>query len=169
MKTYKFNKVFYIVCLFMFILILFSVFLGIQIIRFYQRDGYIEQKSIQFLIIFLIVSLTWIYSSYQLLKQYIKIKAPISYDEQGVYDVLVGGILAAFIFILPVKFIPWEHLYISGIKIRIKKEYLKKYPFFLKAILAMKGAHLFAMYAKLDETFYKHIELPLDMKESEIA
>lgn len=166
MKKYRFSKGFYIA--FIAVLLCFSliVLVSVQLIRFYIRDGYLEKDSKTFLLIFFIVGLSWTYTTYQMIKQKYMIKTPLAYDEEGVHQVLIGGIFLAFIIIIPIKFIPFEHLYFSGIKVRVKKEYLKTYPLMTRFILMIKGAHLFVMYAKLDKEFYEHIELPFNMKES---
>ncbi len=159
MKTYNFSKAFYIAFVALLLCLALVMLVMVQTIRFYIRDGYIEQESIIFLSIFFIISLTWIYSMYQIIKQKYMIKTPLSYDEKGVYQVLTGGIILAFIVIIPIKFIPWEHLYFSGIKVRVKKEYIKTYPLLTRFILLIKGANLFVMYTKIDKAFYDHFIL----------
>lgn len=160
----KFSKFFYVAYTFLFLL---TVFIGfsmyrILVVEYIPNQGVIGNDLVVLFYGGSVCLITYIYSLFMLITQMSFVKAPAVLKEDGVYNVNIGGIFLAFIFISRVKFIPWEHIYFNGFKFRIKKEFYGEYNFFHRFILRIKGVNLFFMYSKMPDEFYARFREDID-------
>jgi len=114
------------------------------------------EKTAQFLIPMVLISSTWFVSAFFLLRQLIKIKASFSISDEGLHDVLIGGIFFSLIIVYPINFIPWEDLTIDQGILRIyptlTPEALKAKPWLTRWIISWKSLRLMIIYTEMDET-----------------
>jgi len=155
-KNYKFSFGFYIV---LFPLFLISSIVIFAIVKF-VIDQYTGKQNIdKELYIFAIFISTWFMSLIVMLRQKFVIKYAFSVSEEGIHNIIIGGIFLAFIIVLPIKFIPWESLKVKSNfgtpQISINSKELKEYSFLVRWIIRIKGFKLLNLYSKLDEDWYK--------------
>ncbi|QVK18555.1 hypothetical protein KHQ81_02235 [Mycoplasmatota bacterium] len=162
MKKYNFSGMFYVAMFFLFIAVVFIWFAIIRISIIAVIDGetgelHSNHDKLKFLIPASIVGLTWTVSFIVLCYQRFIVKAPVTIDDNGVYNTNIGGIFLAFIFIAPVRFIPWDKLYLDGLSLKVKKDYHNELPLVQKLLIKVFGIKLFVGYSKLDDLFYRNL------------
>jgi hypothetical protein len=129
-----------------------------------NEDGVILtfQDQLPFFIPFMIVGITWVLSFVQLTIKIFTSKIVFRISDDGFHDVVTGGIFLAFVFLMRIKFVPFEHIAYddSGLmpQFKIKKEFIKEYPLYTRLILRLKGIKLTLLYAKLDDSFAKFLK-----------
>ncbi|TNF09586.1 MAG: hypothetical protein EP317_00610 [Bacillota bacterium] len=129
-----------------------------------NEDGVILTLNDQlpFFIPFIIVGATWLYSFIQMTLKLLRSTYTFKISDEGFHDVLTGGIFLAFVFMMPIKFIPFSHIDYddSGLmpQFKVKKENLKSYPLYTRFVMRLKGIKITLLYAKLDESFAKFLK-----------
>jgi heme/copper-type cytochrome/quinol oxidase subunit 3 len=109
-----------------------------------------------------LAGITWISSLIIYLYQLIIYKVSFSKSDKGLHHLLVGGIFLAFIFVVPIKFISFDQLEVDEFSIlpqlKVKRESLKDFHWFIRFLLSFKGLRLTMLHAKLDVSWIFYIE-----------
>ncbi|MDX9691691.1 MAG: hypothetical protein RBT45_04485 [Acholeplasmataceae bacterium] len=157
----RYGKFFYIAYLGLLLACAIVVFGVYQIVfgTIYDQDGNILtlQDQIGFFIPFVMVGFTWLFSIFQMTLK--RIRSPYAFEirDDGFHHMMSGGILLAFVGLINISFIPFEHIIYddSGLmpQFKIKKEYMSSYGFVTRLLLKFKGLKITLLYAKLDESF----------------
>ena len=104
MKTYKISLGFIIMMMFLLGFGILAVVFGIQIVR---EGGVNSQNGIG--LIFLIVGSSYVWSGWMMLMQLIMDKGVgMRFTEEGIEQTFAIVNLFAFIFVAPIRFIPWD-------------------------------------------------------------
>jgi hypothetical protein len=157
----RYGKFFYIAYIAL-LLACVIVVIGVYQIIFgtiYDADGNILtfKDQIGFFIPFTIVGFTWLFSLYQMTLKRLKSRYAFEIKDDGFHHMMSGGIFLAFVGLMNIEFIPFEHIIYddSGLmpQFKIKKEYMSSYGIFTRLHINQKGLKITLLYAKLDESF----------------
>lgn len=140
MITYKLNVKFLI---FLIILILVLIMVGRVTYMWINDETTDEGDALEIMMpLILLISLSWLWSVIVMLRQYIVHKGrAFTLTEAGIENTLIVTIVFALIFVLPVKWIPWEAVtYSDGEEkyIRVKRKYIRA-GFLAKTFVALLG------------------------------
>ena len=165
-EKYKFS-IFFFIALIGLLLACFIVSYGIYAITFNtilneSGEPLSNKELYSFAIPAAIAGITWFSSLYFFIYQLIIKRQSFSKSDDGLHNLLVGGIFLAFIFIVPIKFISFDQLEVDEDSILpqfyVKKESLKDFNWFTRLLLRFKGLRLTMLNAKLDVSWIFYIE-----------
>ena len=166
MKTYKLNTK-YLICLIALLLILILV--G-RVAWSWLNDGITMEDGTDpgigldvAMSIALVISLSWLWSAIVMFRQLVTHRcSAFTVTEEGIENTLTFVILFAFIFVLPVKKIPWDAITYADDEdcyIRARRKDIEV-GFLAKTIVAVKGysfCHSFIKPKMTREEFEKYV------------
>lgn len=157
-KYIIFNKLFYVALILLILLIGLIAFTFFKLITGNIIDGdtgkVLKLKDeLSFVIPIGIISITWLISLIIMLRQKFKFNYAFTISDEGIHNCLLGGIFFAFIFIIPIKFIPWKNINNKGNRLVINIKELENMSLFSRLIIRLYEINLLFLYTKVDEDF----------------
>ena len=104
----------------------------------YIKSVYIQSNLF---IIIILVYISWVYSFSKMNIQLFKYKSQLKISTDGIHHLSLSMIVLAFIFNASFKFIPWDHLVLDDLlmKLKLNGEYASLYSLPKRLVLRFKG------------------------------